>query len=815
VQNFLQDLRLGLRMLRKHWGLSTIAVATITLGIALTTTVFSFVNGALFKGLPAPEPERVLAVMSSDPLHNTPRRGVWPPDLIDFREQQSVFTGLAAIGYRTINLSNPGEQPERYQGAAVSANLFDIVLRVPPVLGRAFREGEDVPGADPVILISYEVWQNRYGGSPDILGRAVFADGVSHTIIGVMPPGFLFPDRQQVWVPLIFDPATASRGALGPTNMGPTYLVTARLRPGASRDQAQAQMAAIADRLAQQYPETNAQVGVVLQQFPEVIFEQFGPMMLTLLAAAVGVLLIACANVANLQLARATARTREVAVRAALGASRGRLVQQLLTEVLVLAGIGGLLGVALGIRGVGIFDVLVSASPPPFWITFDPDHRVLAFGIGVTLFAAGFAGIFPALRASGMGVGEALKDESRGASGLKGSRFTSALVVAEIAVSCSLLILSGLMVKSLARLNTLDLPYATAGILTARVSLPDIAYPDTTSRTGFYDQLLPRLAAIPSVAAVTLSDGLPARGNGSRAFEVEGHTYQTDEDYPNAREGIVTPGYFETFEVDVLQGRAFTVADRRGGLPVAIVNASFATTFYPTGEVLGRRIRMGIRDTTAQWLTVIGVVPDLMMEGIENTNESPVGFYIPLAQSGVGRNVNMALRTRGSPLAVADDVRRAVAEVDPNLPIYDVATMEQVIEEETWFYRLFGTLFMMLGFVALFLAVVGLYGVMAFAVGRRTREMGIRIALGAQPRQLVGLTMRAGLIQLGIGLAIGIGIAALLASPLQWILYEVNARDPAVFGAVAVVLGVVGLAASFVPARRVTRVDPVLTLAAE
>lgn len=815
MQTFLQDLRLGLRMLRKHWGLSAIAVATITLGIALTTTMFSFVNGALFKGLPAPEPDRVLLVSSTDPARNTPRRGVVPPDLADFREQQSVFTGLAAIGFRTINLSNPGEQPERYEGAAVSANLFDVVLRVPPVRGRSFREGEDLPGADPVMLIGYEVWQNRYGGAADILGRSVFADGVSHTIIGVMPPGFLFPDRQQVWVPLVFDPATTSRGALGPANAGPNYLVTGRLRPAASRGQAQAQMAAIADRLARQYPETNARVGVVLQEFPEIIFEQFGPMLLTLLAAAVGVLLIACANVANLLLARATARTREVAVRAALGATRSRLLQQLLTEALVLAGIGGLLGVALGLRGVRAVDRLVALSPPPFWITFDPDHRVLAFGIGITLFAALFAGIFPALRVSGMGVGEALKDESRGASGLRGSRFTSTLVVAEIAVSCCLLILSGLMVKSLARLNTLELPYATAGILTARVSLPEIAYPDTASRTDFYDQLLPRLAAMPGVAAATLSDGLPARGNGARVFEAEGHTYQRDEDYPTAREGIVTPGYFETFAVDVLEGRAFSDADRRGSLPVAIVNASFAAAFYPDGGALGRRIRMGTRDTAARWLTIVGVVPDLMMEGIGNTDASPAGFYIPLAQSGVGRNVSVAVRTRGSPLAIADDVRRAVAAVDPNLPIYGVATMQEVIEQETWFYRLFGLLFMVLGGVALFLAVVGLYGVMAFAVGRRTREMGIRIALGAQPRQLVGLTMRAGLAQLAIGLAIGCGIAVLLAGPLQWILYDVNARDPGVFGAVAILLGVVGLLASYVPARRVTRVDPVLTLAAE
>lgn len=809
MHNFLQDFRLGVRMLVKHWGLSAIGVVTITLGIALTTMIFSFVNGALFKGLPVPEARQLLLLESTDPTRNVARRGVWIHDLADWREQQTVFDGLAAVGFVTINVSNPGDRPERYSGAEVSANLFDTVLRARPVLGRTFREGEDLPGAEPVMVISHEVWQNRFGGSPDVAGRTVFANGVQHTIVGVMPPGFLFPDRQHVWVPLEFNPLSTSRGE------GDAHFVTARLRAGVSLDQAKSQMAAIAQRIAQQFPETDEGVGVSLRRFPEVIFEQFGPMLLTMLAAAIGVLLIACANVANLLLARATARTREVAVRTALGATRGRVVQQLLTEVLVLAGLGGLSGMVLGVKGMRLFDILVSASPPPFWITFNPDHRVLLFGVCMTLLTAVFAGLYPALRASGIGVTEALKDEGRGASAFRTSRFTGAVVVAEIAVSCSLLIVAGLMLKSVVRLNKLELPFATDSILTARVNLPVVDYPDTASRVAFYDQLLPRLQAVPSVAAATLSDGLPARGNGWRVFEVEGHSYQSDAHYPRAYEGIITPGYFETFEVEVLEGRVFGVFDRRGSLPVAVVNESFVRTFFADGNALGRRIRMGVRDSTAHWLNVVGVVPDLEMEGIANVTANPAGFYIPLAQSGVGSTVNMALRTHGPPTGITDAVRRAVAAVDPDLPIYDVMTMKQAIDEETWFYRIFGILFMVLGFFALFLAVVGLYGVMAFAVGRRTREMGIRIALGAQARQLVTLTMRGGMIQLAIGFAIGIGLAAVLANPLQWILYEVNARDPSVFAIVTLTLGVVGLLASFVPARRATKVDPIITLSAE
>ncbi len=771
--------------------------------------IFSFVNGALFKGLPVPAADRMLILEQTDPLHNVVRQAVPVHDVIDWQEQQTVFDGLSAISMRTVNLASEGDQPERYQGAEVSANLFEIVLRVHPVLGRTFREGEDLPGADPVIILSHDVWQNRFGGSPEVLGRSVTANGVQHTVVGVMPPDFLFPDRQQLWTPLQLDPLGTPRGE------GPSYLVVARLSAGVSLDQAKAQMAAIANGIAQQFPETNEGTGVNLRRFPEVIFEQFGPMLLTMLAAVIGVLLIACANVANLLLAKALSRTREVAVRAALGASRSRIVRQLLTEVLVLAGLGGVLGTAMGMKGVRLFDTLVGASPPPFWITFSPDHRVVLFAAAMTLFTAIFAGIFPALRASRTGVSEALQEESRGASAFRAGKLTGALVIGEIAVSCGLLIVAGLMIKSIVRLNTLDLPFATDDILTARVTLPVIDYPDTASRIAFYDELLPRLEAFPGVASATLSDGLPARGNGSRVFEVEGQVYPTDEDYPRAFEGIVTPGYFETFEVDVRSGRGFNSADHREGLPVAIVNESFVRTFFAEGDPLGRRIRMGVRDTTARWLTVIGVVPDLMMEGVENVNANPAGFYIPLAQSGVGTGVNIAIRTFGSPLAAASDARRAVAAIDPDLPIYDVMTMERAIAEETWFYWMFGILFVLLGIVALFLSVVGLYGVMSFAVGRRTREMGIRIALGARDRQLIGITMRKGVLQLSVGLALGIGVAAVAASPLQWILYEVNARDPWVFVLVLMTLTVVGLAASFVPARRATKVDPVIALSAE
>jgi putative ABC transport system permease protein len=440
---------------------------------------------------------------------------------------------------------------------------------------------------------------------------------------------------------------------------------------------------------------------------------------------------------------------------------------------------------------------------------------VFLFVLAATLFASGASSLFPALQASRTDVVGTLKDEGRSGSGLRLGRFTAVLVVAEVAVSCALLVASGLMVRSVVQLRTVPMPFTTHNVLTAAINLPVSEYPDTASRVGFFDVLLPRLVAIPGVEAATLSDGLPAAGNGSRAFEVEGTTYGSDDDYPVAREGIVTDGYFETFQVRVLRGRAFTRSDRRESQPVVVVNESFVRRFFPQEDPVGRRIRMGVRDTTGHWLTVVGVVPDLYMQGIGNNNASPAGFYIPISQSGVGGFVNIALRTREAPARFADDVRAAVAAIDPKLPVFRVATLKEVIELQTFFYHLFGTLFMGLGLAALFLAAVGLYGVMSFSVSRRSHEMGVRMAMGAEGRQLVRLVLRRGMFHLGVGLGIGLFAAGLATKPLRVVLYDVDARDPVVFGAVVATLALVGIAASLVPAFRVTRVDPVVALNVE
>ena len=806
MDSLLQDLRFSARMLIKQPALALIAIVTFALGIGLTTTVFSIVNGALYRGLPFEESERIAWIHRNKPSENIQQMGVNVPDFFDWQARQTAFEGMAAFSTEPVNLAEGEGRPERFLAARFTSAMLDV-LNVQPALGRGFRSGEDRPGAEPVMMIGYDLWQDRFGGSREILGESVRANGVTRTVIGVMPEGFAFPERQQVWLPLELDPSVTDR------SQGRNYTVVGRLTPTASMDEAKVQMASIGSRLAQEYPESNEGVGVDVKAFTERFLgpEIYG-LLYTMLGAALGVLIIACVNVTNLLMARASVRTREVTVRAALGASRSRLVQQLLSEVMVLALVGGVIGIGLAYFGVEWFTRSLQSDPPPFWMSFGLDLPVLVFVVAVTSLSALVSGLAPALKASRLDIVEALKDEGRGSSSMSASKFTGGLVIAEVAVSCGLLIAAGLMISSVAKLKTVDMPFATENVFTARINLPVLEYPDTTSRLRFYAQLLPKLEAIPGVEAATLSDGLPASGNGTRVFQVEGEAYAADTDYPVAREGIVTPGYFRTFHTDVLQGRAFSVNDHAEALPVAVVNRTFVQRFFPESDPLGRRIRMGRGDAGAEWLTVVGVVPDMRMEGFGNNDASPAGFYIPIAQSGVGNFVSIAAFTQGPPMARTTEVREAVVAVDPNLPIFDVQAMTTVVERVTWFYRVFGTLFMAFGAAALFLASVGLYGVMSFAVARRTQEMGIRMAMGARGGELVTLIMKKGLIQLGAGLIIGLGIAALAAGPIQIVLFEVNARDPIVFAAVVAALGGVGLLASFIPARRVTTVDPVTAL---
>lgn len=803
------DIRSGIRMLVKYPMLSLVAILTLGLGIGLSTTVFCVVNGGLFKGLPFPDADRIVAVVGTSPAQNQPRQPVSVHDLAIWQARQTSFEKMGAYGFSPTNLSLDQGRPERFNGGQLTVGAFEA-LGVQPLLGRGFRAGDDLPGAEPVILLSYNLWQDRYGSSPAIVGQTIRANGVQRLVIGVMPERFAFPIREALWTPLAIDPLAQPRGK------GPNYLVVARLKPGVSVAEARAQIVTIAAQIESEFPETNRGIGANVMPYAETALgPELYALLYTMLGAGIGVLLIACVNVSNLLVARASLRRREVAVRMALGAGRYRIVRQHLTEVFVLATAGGLLGILISVFGMRAFTRAMSVNPPPFWITFELDHRVLLFVTGLIVLASLFAGALPALHSARIGASSALKDDSRSSTSGRLGKFSSGLVIAELAVSCALLIAAGLMIKSVTQLKTLNMPFAIENILTARVDLPRVTYPDSASSIRFFEQLLPRLQDLPGVEAATLSDGLPAAGNGTIPVQIEGKAYAQDSDSPLAREGIVTAGYFHTFQTPLLSGREFTPADNAAGQPVAIINESFARTHFPGVDPMGRQMRRIRPNTREPWLTIVGVVPDLLMEGIGNNNASPVGYYIPIAQSDVANGVRIAVRTTGDPGAATPFVRSAVTSLDTDLAIYDISTMRRVIDVQTWFYTVFGTFFMAFGLCALFLAAAGLYGVMSFAVTQRTREMGVRSALGAQGAHLIGLIMRKSIVQLAVGLFLGLALALLASGALQPVLYHVNPRDMMVFTAVTGTLALTSLVATFLPARRVTRIDPVLALSTD
>ncbi len=809
MDQLMSDVRSGLRMLVRFPTLSIVAVLTLGLGIGLSTTVFSVVNGGVFKGLPVPDGDRVVSLVSTNPTQNQRQGAVNIHDLEVWQARQTSFERIGAFGFAPMNLSSEDGRPERYSGGQLTVAAFEA-LGVEPLIGRGFRAGDDRPGAEPVVLLGYALWRDRYGSAPGVVGTAIRASGLRRTVIGVMPATFGFPIRETLWTPLAIDPLATQRGH------GPAVQVVARLKPGVSLAQARTESRTIAAQLEQEFPATNRGRGAdVLPYATNIIGSEIYGLLYTMLGAGLGVLIIACVNVSNLLVARASLRRREVAVRMALGAGRARVVRQHLTEVLVLATAGGAIGIMLSIFGMRWFTRALSVEPPPFWITFDLDYRVLGFVAALIVLTSLLAGALPALHASRISAGAVLKDNSRSSTSATLGRFSSALVVAELAVSCGLLIAAGLMIKSVVQLRNVQMPFAIDGILTARVDLPQQTYPDSAASIRFFEQLLPRLQELPNIEAATLSDGLPAAGNGAITVQIEGKAYPQASDYPLAREGIVTAGYFTTFKARVLDGREFTSADTATSQPVAIINESFAMVHFPGVHPVGHQMKRIRPSGTEPWLTIVGIVPDLIMEGIGNNNASPVGYYIPIAQSDVANGVRIAVRTRGDALSAIGSLRSALGGLDPELALYDIDSMARVIERQTWFYTVFGSFFMVFGICALLLAAAGLYGVMSFAVTQRTREMGVRTALGAQGRQLIALVMRKSALQLAVGLALGLGLAVLASGALQPVLYHVSPRDGGVFAAVIATLAAASLAASFLPARRVSRIDPVIALASE
>lgn len=802
--HLLADLRQGVRMLVKHPGLTATAVIALGLGIGLTATMWSIIWGALLRGLPFEESDRILDIHRTRPSHNIEHSDVPPADFAAWREQQRSFEDLAAFGEGTMNVSSSAGPPERFEGGWVTPATFAL-LRVQPLLGRAFTEEDARSGAAPVAILGWGIWQGRFGGDPEIIGKTIRVNGVTQEIIGVMPKGYLFPTTSALWLPRTIDPLAQ------PWGQGEHAQVMGRLRPGVSIDEARREFETIAARLAADHPKENEGMLPVLQPFVHRYVDEEPQLMLwTMMAAVFGVFLIACSNVANLQLARAAVRTREVAIRTALGAGRWRIVSQHLSESLVLALAGALLGTGIAWLGTELFMDAIRDTEPPFWIDVRLDGAVLAFTLGITFLAALVSGIIPAVQATRGSLHDVLKDESRGSSSLRMGRFSRALVIVELALSGGLLVAAGFMIQSVVQLSHFDYGVKTEGVFTARIGLFEASYPDTLSRQRFWGELDRRLAELPNHRGTSVMTALPGLGGWRQAFALEGKTYPEARDYPETRRIAVTPGWFQTFGVKAVDGRVLEPGDLADAMPVAVVSQGFATRHFGEASPLGRRIRIGGAEATEPWLTIVGVVPDVWYEGTSN-EPLHTSVFTPVAQ-GDYRFLTLAVAADGDPYAFQRQVEAIVSGLDPDQPIYWARTLDEAIYRNGWFYGVFGTLFMVFGAAALFLATVGVYGVVSFAVAQRTREVGVRMALGASAGDVLGMFMRQGGRQLLVGLSGGLALAFFLAKGLTLVMFQVNTANPLMYASVSAVLAGTCLVATFLPARRAMGVDPIVAL---
>jgi putative ABC transport system permease protein len=797
-----RDLRFAVRVLLKVPGHTTASVLALALGIGLTTATFSIVYGCLLRGLPFPEADRIMQLRNESPALDLHDNSVDLHDLADWRLRQRSFETLAAYDDGTVTLTAKGAA-ERLPGCSIDAELLRL-LRVAPAMGRGITAADEAPGALPVVLLGWRVWKDRFDGDPAIVGRAVRLNGHATTVVGVMPDGFYFPGREEIFTPIDMDLQSKVRG------QGLTAQVIGRLRPGVTTAQAQVEMAAVTKALAIEYPQTNSGLGVFIAPYLDIwVGKDNKTMLYTMLGAVLAVLLIACINVASLGMARAAQRTREVAIRTALGAGKARLVRQILTESVLLAAAGAVLGLLLARLGIGAFNGVIIDRDPPYWLKIMLDPAALLFTVAATLGAGLVAGLAPALHAARTNLNEVLKDEGRTASGLRLGWFTRTVVVAELAISCALLVGAGLMIKSVIKAQSVPLGFETRNILTFRVPLFPANMPSGADRAAFYSRLLDRLAAQPGVQAAGMVDPLPSNGSGLVRYAVDGRAYAHDNDHPVAHEAVVSPGLFATYHVALRAGRDFLRVDTATTQPVVIVNETLARKAWPGQNPIGKRLHLLQGDTVEGWRTVVGVVPDLKMDGLEDRR--PEGFYLPLLQRGPER-MNYVLRTAGAPLAQVAMARAEVAALDRDTPIYFVRDMNEVVASNRFFPKLFGALFSIFGLVALVLAAVGVYGVIALAVERRTQEIGVRMALGAGRRDVLAMLLGQGSLQLCVGLALGLPVAWGIGRLLSGVLFQVQPGDPAVFSLVVAMLALVALVATLVPSQRAMYVDPIVAI---
>jgi putative ABC transport system permease protein len=827
-ESFLQDVRIGLRVLIKEKTFCFLAVLVLALGICGVTTQFTVVNALILRGFSFPHPEQLMNVGLIDP-QGTPQNNNFGngniPSAQDYEDMRGAQQSFALMsGYlngSTINVTYKNN-PQRYTGGYVTDDFFKIV-GVAPIMGRDFTAADNKPGAEKVALLGYEIWERDFNADPKIVGQAIRINGKAATIIGVMPKGFKFPVSEQLWVPLYNEFPPKPRG--DPSANGPA--VMGRLKPGVSIDQANAEFVGLAKRMAKDNPKSNAQLtsASVLPLLNSFTGPQLRQTVFAMLGAVILVLIIACVNVMNMQFGRAALRAKELAIRGALGATRLRLVRQMLTESLLVATFGTVAGVLMAYWAVDLLIRATNASPfpPPYWVVFSIDGKVLVFTVAIALGATLLSGFVPAWVSARANAAEVMKEGGRGNSSRLVNIITRVLVVGQIALTAALLIAAALQIKSIRNQTKLDYGYDEEGVYSARMGLMDGDYPTSEARQQFFVRALRALRSNPAFEGAAMSGRFRMTFGGFGQYEVDGKNYITDRDRPQGNFEFVSDGYFTAMGLKILEGRDFTIEDNDAKQPVAIVSAGFARKYFGNESPLGRRVRIFNPAQPQPWRTIVGVAPETLMQGPFNQQTDNTGFYVPLL--GVPPAPQFAtLIVRPHPGQRADTLAaplaKAVAALDPNLPTYFGGTPGRLHTEILSGPRLISTLFTIFGAAAFFLSGVGLYGVMSFSVNQRTQEFGIRMALGADAKRIFRLVMTQGAWQLAIGLFLGAGAAALLlgvvgAAALQNILYQVNALDPIIYTAVAGLLAAVAATSCFVPARRATRVDPIIALRAE
>jgi putative ABC transport system permease protein len=798
MDDFLLDLRFALRSLRRTPVVTLAAILSLALGIGATASIFSAVDVFMIRPLPYPDSEDLVRLYMGNRDRGWSQSSVSMLDFLDYREESTTLE-VGAYYYEGVNLSD-GDRPERLEGIRTSQNLMEI-FRLQPVVGRGFRPEEEVAGSGTVVMISYALWEDRFGSDPGVIGRTVNLDGVPHDVIGVLPPRFVFTETTpDLWRPFQLT---------GEENRSSHYLrVLARLTGGATLATARSEMDQMARQHELAYPGTNAGKTVELYDLKSDIFDEgFEQGSLISSAAVLFVLLIACANVANLLLARGAGRSREMAVRGALGAGRARLMRQLLTESLFMACAGGLAGVVVAFFGIRWLVAMMPAFfPQRDLVSLDP--RVLGFMAGITILSGLIFGLAPALQASRMNLRSHLSDGGRGGSEGRGSgRLRRWLVTAEITLAVVLLVSASVMIRSYASTRDVDLGYEVENILTARLTLPETKYPDQDAINAFWREALERTEALPGVQVAGGTNHIPTQGMNSTYYSIPTEEPPPEGQRPTVAFKLVTPEYFEVMKISLLQGRGFTTDDREGQPEVAIINESMARRHWEGRNPLGERIQF-----TNTQPEIVGVVEDTREWGPDSDPFAMV--YTPVL-AGTTRSLGLVLETAGDPYLVVEDVRAEILAMDPDQPVYQAFSMADVLQEEMGGNLIMVRILTVLGIIAFVLAVVGVYGVMAYSVTRRTQEMGIRMALGADRRNVLALIVKQGGIISGIGVGIGLVISLGATRGLAFFLFGADPFDPVSFGMVAAALMAAGLTASYFPALRATRVDPMVAFRGE